>query len=95
MGGQIDRIRHLGARPATHATGAMPSSNRCAPCLHIRTLPSLADLASGEITVQDFEEFDIEDLLGREPVPPSPGVPASNLTGKVVLVSGAGGSFSS
>jgi FlaA1/EpsC-like NDP-sugar epimerase len=63
--------------------------------VHIRTLPSLGDLASGKITVQDFKELEIEDLLGREPVPPSPGVLARNLTGKVVLVSGAGGSIGS
>ncbi len=63
--------------------------------VHIRTLPSMADLASGKITVQDFKELEIEDLLGREPVPPSPGVLARNLTGQVVMVSGAGGSIGS
>lgn len=63
--------------------------------VHIRTLPSMADLASGKVTVQDFKELEIEDLLGREPVPPSPGVLARNLAGKVVLVSGAGGSIGS
>lgn len=63
--------------------------------VHVRTLPSMADIASGKITVQDFKELEIEDLLGREPVPPSPGVLARNLTGKVVLVSGAGGSIGS
>ncbi len=63
--------------------------------VHIRTLPSMADLASGKITVQDFKALEIEDLLGREPVPPSPGVLTRNLTGKVVMVSGAGGSIGS
>jgi FlaA1/EpsC-like NDP-sugar epimerase len=63
--------------------------------VHIRTLPSMADLASGKITVQDFKELEIEDLLGREPVAPVTGVLARNLTGKVVLVSGAGGSIGS
>lgn len=63
--------------------------------VHIRTLPSISDLASGKITVQDFKELDIEDLLGREPVLPSPGELARNITGKVVLVSGAGGSIGS
>ncbi|MDQ3270863.1 MAG: polysaccharide biosynthesis protein, partial [Pseudomonadota bacterium] len=39
--------------------------------IHIRTLPGLADLATGRVTVQDFKELDIEDLLGRDPVPPN------------------------
>ena len=63
--------------------------------VHIRTLPGLADLASGRVTVQDFKELDIEDLLGRDPVAPLAGLLARNLAGKVVLVSGAGGSIGS
>ncbi len=63
--------------------------------LHVRTLPGLSDLASGRVTVQDIRELDIEDLLGREPVPPRPELLARNLTGKVVLVTGAGGSIGS
>lgn len=61
--------------------------------VHVRTLPSLTDLASGRVTVQDFKELDIEDLLGREPVPPHPELLARDLLGQVVLVSGAGGSI--
>jgi FlaA1/EpsC-like NDP-sugar epimerase len=63
--------------------------------VHIRTLPGLADLASGRVTVQDFKELDIEDLLGRDPVAPLAGLLARDLVGKVVLVSGAGGSIGS
>ena len=63
--------------------------------VHIRTLPGLADLASGRVTVNDFKELDIEDLLGRDPVAPNAGLLARNLVGKVVLVSGAGGSIGS
>jgi FlaA1/EpsC-like NDP-sugar epimerase len=62
---------------------------------HILTLPAMADLASGRVTVQDFKELDIEDLLGRDPVPPNTELLARNLAGKVVLVSGAGGSIGS
>jgi FlaA1/EpsC-like NDP-sugar epimerase len=61
--------------------------------VHIRTLPDWADLASGRVTVQDFKELDIEDLLGRDPVPPNTELLARNLAGKVVLVTGAGGSI--
>jgi FlaA1/EpsC-like NDP-sugar epimerase len=61
--------------------------------VHIRTLPDWADLASGRVNVQDFRELDVEDLLGRDPVPPDVDLIASHLTGQVVLVSGAGGSI--
>ena len=63
--------------------------------IHIRTLPDWADLASGRVTVQDFKELDIEDLLGRDPVPPNAQLLARNLADKVVLVTGAGGSIGS
>lgn len=63
--------------------------------VHIRTLPGLADLATGRVTVQDFKELDIEDLLGRDRVPPNTDLLARNLAGQVVLVTGAGGSIGS
>ena len=63
--------------------------------VHVRTLPDWADLASGRVTVQDFKELDIEDLLGRDSVAPNAELLAHNLTGKVVLVTGAGGSIGS
>jgi len=61
--------------------------------LHIRTLPGMADLTSGRVTVQDFRELDIEDLLGRDPVPPDAALMARDLAQKTVLVTGAGGSI--
>ncbi len=61
--------------------------------VHVRTLPGLADLASGRVTVQDFRELDVEDLLGRDPVPPDAALLAKDLNGQVVLVTGAGGSI--
>ena len=63
--------------------------------VHIRTLPGMADLATGRVTVQDFRELDIEDLLGRDTVPPDSVLLARNLVDKIVLVSGAGGSIGS
>ncbi len=82
---------------------ALPSASRerrnqiieglCSLPVHIRTLPGLTDLASGRVTVQDFHELDIEDLLGREPVAPDPELLARKLTGQIVLVTGAGGSI--
>ena len=61
--------------------------------VHVRTLPGMGDLAAGRVTVQDFQELDVEDLLGRAPVPPDRSLLARNLAGKVVLVTGAGGSI--
>lgn len=61
--------------------------------VHVRTLPGLGDLAAGRVTVQDFQELDVEDLLGRPPVAPDRALLAKNLTNKVVLVTGAGGSI--
>jgi FlaA1/EpsC-like NDP-sugar epimerase len=61
----------------------------------IRTLPGLMDLAQGRVTVNDLRELDIEDLLGRDPVEPDPLLLAQNLSGKTILVSGAGGSIGS
>jgi len=63
--------------------------------VHVRTLPGMVDLASGRVTIRDFQELDIEDLLGRAPVPPDAALLAHNLAGKTVLVSGAGGSIGS
>ena len=63
--------------------------------VRIRTLPGLADLASGRVTVQDFRDLDIEDLLGRTPVAPDLELLARKLAQKVVLITGAGGSIGS
>lgn len=61
--------------------------------LAVRTLPNLSDLAEGKITASDVRELDIDDLLGRESVSPDPQLLSKNITGKVVLVTGAGGSI--
>ena len=63
--------------------------------VHVRSLPSMRDLALGKVSVSDFKELGIEDLLGRAPVQPDAGLLARNLAGKRVLVTGAGGSIGS
>lgn len=63
--------------------------------VQIKTLPSLLDLTSGRVEVSDLKELDVEDLLGREPVPPDLEMLYKNNAGKVVLVTGAGGSIGS
>jgi FlaA1/EpsC-like NDP-sugar epimerase len=63
--------------------------------LHVRTLPDLVDLAQGRIHVKDLHELEIEDLLGRDAVPPDAELLHQNIRDKVVLVTGAGGSIGS
>ena len=61
----------------------------------VRTLPSMNDLAQGKVSISDLRELDIDDLLGREPVAPNHILLTKNILGKVVLVTGAGGSIGS
>jgi FlaA1/EpsC-like NDP-sugar epimerase len=63
--------------------------------VQVRTLPGVLELAQGKVQVSDLKELDIEDLLGRDPVPPNPLMLAKNISGKVVMVTGAGGSIGS
>lgn len=61
----------------------------------VRTLPNVTDLAQGKVSISDLRELGIDDLIGREPVVPSHILLAKNIMGKVVLVTGAGGSIGS
>jgi FlaA1/EpsC-like NDP-sugar epimerase len=58
-----------------------------------QTLPSLQDLASGKVGLRELREVRIEDLLGRDPVRLDWDAIAAQLSGRVVLVTGAGGSI--
>ena len=61
----------------------------------VQTLPGLIDLAEGRVSINDLRELDIEDLLGRDPRAPDAQLMGKNITGKTVLVTGAGGSIGS
>jgi FlaA1/EpsC-like NDP-sugar epimerase len=63
--------------------------------MHVQTIPGIADIMSGKARIDELRSVAIEDLLGREPVPPLPHLLDSNLRGKSVLVTGAGGSIGS
>ncbi len=67
------------------------SLNGCG--VRVRTLPGLIDLASGRVRMSDLHDLDMNDLLGREVVPPEVGLLERNILGQVVLVTGAGGSI--
>jgi FlaA1/EpsC-like NDP-sugar epimerase len=61
--------------------------------LPVKILPSLFTMVSGRASVSDIREVDVADLLGRDAVPPDPALFARNIAGRVVLVTGAGGSI--
>ncbi len=63
--------------------------------VRVRSLPGLIDLASGRVRVSDLHDLDMNDLLGREVVPPEISLLEKNILGRVVLVTGAGGSIGS
>ena len=63
--------------------------------LHVRSVPGFMDLASGRVKVDDVQEVDIADLLGRDAVPPQQALFERCIRGQVVMVTGAGGSIGS
>jgi FlaA1/EpsC-like NDP-sugar epimerase len=63
--------------------------------LPVKMLPGLLELADGHPAVGDIREVDVADLLGRDPVAPAPELFSRNIAGKVVMVTGAGGSIGS
>jgi FlaA1/EpsC-like NDP-sugar epimerase len=63
--------------------------------VHVQSVPDVNDVLSGTARVDDLREIDIEDLLGRDPVPPNKALLDASIRGKSVMVSGAGGSIGS
>jgi FlaA1/EpsC-like NDP-sugar epimerase len=61
--------------------------------VHVQTIPDVTDLISGNARVDDIREVDVEDLLGRDPVPPDLDLLSASISGKRVMVTGAGGSI--
>lgn len=94
-----------GKREISHVLLAMPELSRkrrneilsvlSEHQVSVRTLPSLTDLARGRVTVSDLRELEIDDLLGRDPVSPDRNLLESLIIGRIVLITGAGGSIGS
>lgn len=61
--------------------------------VHVRTVPKINELVDGAAAVGQIQDIDLDDLLGRDPVPPHPELIDRCITGKVVMVTGAGGSI--
>jgi FlaA1/EpsC-like NDP-sugar epimerase len=63
--------------------------------IKIRALPPLAELALGSGVAGQLRELDLDDLLGRPPVAADPALFGTIVTGKTIMVTGAGGSIGS
>lgn len=63
--------------------------------IELLSIPTMQDLLTGKSKIDELREIQIEDLLGREPVPPISRLLDINIRGKNVLVTGAGGSIGS
>jgi FlaA1/EpsC-like NDP-sugar epimerase len=63
--------------------------------LQVQTLPTVADIIQGRISLSDIKDLDVDDILNRDQVLPNTELLSKNITSKVVLVTGAGGSIGS
>ena len=61
----------------------------------LRTIPGTYQLINGDVSVSSLKEVEIEDLLGREPIRINTEEVLEHVGGKVVLVTGGGGSIGS
>jgi FlaA1/EpsC-like NDP-sugar epimerase len=59
----------------------------------IRTLPTIDQLANGQVSISDVRQLDIDELLNREIVPPQQLLLSKNILHKTVLITGAAGSI--
>ncbi|VAW95684.1 Nucleoside-diphosphate sugar epimerase/dehydratase [hydrothermal vent metagenome] len=84
---------------------AMPSTRKSARrrllqsldkfAVRVRTVPGMEDLVSGKSSVEEIQDVDVLDLLGRDSVPPDVSLLKACIENKVVMVTGAGGSIGS
>jgi len=63
--------------------------------LQVQTLPTVADIIQGRVSLSDIKDLDADDILNRDQVLPNTELLSKNITSKVVLVTGAGGSIGS
>jgi FlaA1/EpsC-like NDP-sugar epimerase len=63
--------------------------------LEVKTVPTVADIVQGRVNFSDVKDLDVDDILNRDQVLPNSELLTKNITSKVVLVTGAGGSIGS
>lgn len=104
--GGIDKLPQvIESEKARHVILAMPSvatqiKRRAADLAvksgaHVFTAPGLEDVMAGRVAISSIRPLEIDDLLGREPVEIDSAHVGAMLGGKVVMVTGAGGSIGS
>jgi FlaA1/EpsC-like NDP-sugar epimerase len=63
--------------------------------LQVQTLPTVTDIIQGRVSLSDIKDLDVDDILNRDQVLPNTELLTKNITSKIVLVTGAGGSIGS
>ncbi len=63
--------------------------------VHVMTLPAMSEMFDGSLTIADLRDVEVGDLLGRDPVPPNDMLLHKTISGRTVMVTGAGGSIGS
>jgi FlaA1/EpsC-like NDP-sugar epimerase len=63
--------------------------------LQVQTLPTVIDIIQGRVSLSDIKDLDVDDILNRDQVLPNSELLSKNITSKVVLVTGGGGSIGS
>lgn len=63
--------------------------------VYVRTVPRIMELLAGQASITQIQDIELDDLLGRDPVPPHPELIERCITDKAVMVTGAGGSIGS
>jgi FlaA1/EpsC-like NDP-sugar epimerase len=61
--------------------------------VEVKTIPGLSDLINGSVQINEFKDIEINELIGREMIEADPLLLSKNISGKSVLVTGAGGSI--
>lgn len=61
--------------------------------LELLIIPNMSDMVSGKRTIDELREVSVGELLGRKTVKPIAELLSANITDKIVLVTGAGGSI--
>lgn len=95
-------IRKHGVKSVLLALGHTPRSRRAEVLrflepfpVRVQTMPDIADVVSGKAKIEEIRDVEIEDLLGRDEVAADSRLLGHCITGKSVMVTGAGGSIGS
>jgi len=98
----LDAVSHYGVEEIIYAIPSSDSKNKkeildiCKETgCKLLTLPGMYQLINGEVSVAKLKEVEIEDLLGRDPIQINTEEVLNYVSGKVVMVTGGGGSIGS